>query len=226
VRLKDGPSAICSPADAVRSRSRLRRANYYVNVIDAVSGYPCAVASATETLVDLPRREGESPSLGRSLRQRTHGILAPAGMHALASTSGAPTRRAAGFRRSVPNWDSPRPDHCWRPQADRGDGPVHGALHKGCRHQHQETASARSSRGAFTAIAERAPSMQTTPCDRQCPGSSGTRFRRSRPAFLAQTLPVRTPMAGSRVNLCSRLTLADCRRGSCSRPCGLLTASS
>jgi hypothetical protein len=126
VRLKDGPSAICSPADAVRSRSRLRRAPYYVNVIDAVSGYPGAIASATETLVDLPRREGESPSLGRSLRQRTHGILAPAGMHAVASTSGAPTRRAAGFRRSVPNWDSPRPDHCWRPQADRGDGPVHG----------------------------------------------------------------------------------------------------
>jgi len=100
---------------------------------------------------------------------------------------------STGSRQSVPSWDSPDPDHCWRPEADRGDGPVPCAPHKACRNQHRKTASARSSQGALMGLGERDPSM----CKRrrrrpQRPGPSGTCFRRSRPAFL----PVRARMAG------------------------------
>jgi hypothetical protein len=226
VRLKDCPSAICSPADAVRSRSRLRRANYYVNVIDAVSGYPLrsrfgdrnvgrpptprgriAVSGALSSTADAWHL-GASRHARRGEHQR-RADKACSGISALCSELGlAPPgsllATTSGPRRRPDAWcpaqglPPPAPADCIGAKLAR-------CVHGSCR------------TGPFDA---------NDAVDRQCPGSSGTRLRRSRPAFLAQTLPVRAPMAGSRVNLCSRLTLADCRRGSGSRPRGLLTASS
>ena len=88
----------------------------------------------------------------------------------------------------------------------RGNGPVHCAPHKACR----TSTHRREARNAHPRHLENGTlPRKRRHRSRQRLGSSRNRLRRSRPALLAQTLPVGARMVVGRVNLCSRLTLAD-----------------